>query len=133
MYVQLTTEDLALLVAALSTLTVAPAKELCHRLQEKIDLSLNQRSQEIDAAYVAAAQAQHGDDGFCEIDDGALVSIGDDPGAYVMAWVWVDAADAGICVQCGATDADNGEGYDGLCGTCADRAEVAHGEGGVLP
>ncbi len=24
-----------------------------------------------------------------EIDDGALISEGDDPGAYVMAWVWV--------------------------------------------
>jgi hypothetical protein len=28
-------------------------------------------------------------DGELEIDSGAIVSMGDDPGAYVMAWVWV--------------------------------------------
>ena len=28
------------------------------------------------------------------------------------------------CVECGGTNND-GEGYDGLCGDCADRAEIA--------
>lgn len=125
MYINLDLEELALLVAALSPLAVQPAEKLRARLQEKIDLCLNHNRMDIDAAYIAAAQVQHGDDGVCEIDDNALVSIGDDPGAYVMAWVWVDAADAGICVRCGTTNADNGEGYDGLCGICADKAEAA--------
>lgn len=48
------------------------------------------------AAYRNAARDLHQDDGTCEIDDGATVSMGDDPGAYVQAWVWVSAADAGI-------------------------------------
>ena len=29
------------------------------------------------------------------------------------------------CRSCGASS-DNGEGYDGLCGNCADRVENAH-------
>jgi len=29
-------------------------------------------------------------DGDFEVDPGAVVSKGDDPGAYVQAWVWVD-------------------------------------------
>lgn len=32
--------------------------------------------------------------------------------------------DAGICDECGKPNADNGEGYDGLCGDCADKAEA---------
>lgn len=35
-------------------------------------------------------------DGECEIDSNAVVSKGGDPGAYVMAWVWVYDDDAGI-------------------------------------
>lgn len=35
-------------------------------------------------------------DGELEVDDGAIVSRGDDPGAYVMAWLWVDNEKAGI-------------------------------------
>lgn len=38
---------------------------------------------------VAKAKEQYVRDGECEIDDDAVVSPGDDPGAYVMAWVWV--------------------------------------------
>ena len=30
-----------------------------------------------------------------EIDNGALVSEGDESGAYVAAWVWVNKLDAG--------------------------------------
>lgn len=39
--------------------------------------------------YVKAAQRIHTDEGTLEIDDNALVSNGDDSGAYVSAWVWV--------------------------------------------
>jgi len=34
--------------------------------------------------------------GEVEIDSTTVLSKGDDPGCYVMAWVWVDDADAGI-------------------------------------
>lgn len=32
-------------------------------------------------------------EGEVEVDDPAVVSRGDDPGAYVMAWLWVNAED----------------------------------------
>jgi len=44
--------------------------------------------------YQEAARKQYNRDGEIEIDeDVAVVSIGDDEGAYVEAWVWVDWAD----------------------------------------
>jgi hypothetical protein len=39
--------------------------------------------------YRQMAQALYGKDGEIEIDDNADVSRGNDPGAYVQAWVWV--------------------------------------------
>lgn len=47
-------------------------------------------------AYRDAAKRQHHREGECEIDDNATVSFGDDAGAYVQAWIWVPAADAGL-------------------------------------
>jgi hypothetical protein len=40
-------------------------------------------------ACVAKAKEQYHRDGECEINEDAVVSPGSDPGAYVMAWVWV--------------------------------------------
>jgi hypothetical protein len=39
--------------------------------------------------YRAAAQAHHRE-GELEIDPASVVSKGDDPGAYVMVWLWID-------------------------------------------
>jgi len=36
------------------------------------------------------ANDQYGRDGSVEIDDDAIISKGDEPGAYVQAWVWVE-------------------------------------------
>lgn len=47
------------------------------------------------ATYAAAAREQRHRDGDTEIDEYdpgfAIVSKGDDDGAYVMAWVWIDS------------------------------------------
>ena len=48
---------------------------------------------ETDAAYVAAARERYHRDGEVEFDEGATVSFGGDPGAYVQAWVWVPQED----------------------------------------
>lgn len=56
------------------------------------------------AKYRATAEEIHGHDGECEIDDGAVVSVSSDPGAYVMAWVWVYAKDAGLRHDCDEED-----------------------------
>lgn len=42
-----------------------------------------------DKAYIEAARKIHHKDGEVEIDEGATVSRGSDPGAYIQAWVWV--------------------------------------------
>ncbi len=47
-------------------------------------------------AYFEAARQHHHKDGELEFDDFAVVSMGDDPGAYVMGWAWVYNAEAGL-------------------------------------
>jgi len=42
-----------------------------------------------DAEYIASARDMYAVDGQVEIDEGAMVSRGDERGAYVAAWVWV--------------------------------------------
>lgn len=44
----------------------------------------------IEDQYRAAAKLFHHEEGECEIDDKAVVSVSDEGGAYVQAWVWVD-------------------------------------------
>ncbi len=46
-----------------------------------------------DEQYRQAAIGIHTEDGVLEIDSDAKVSRGDDPGAYVQAWVWVYDSD----------------------------------------
>ena len=47
---------------------------------------------EVEDAYRRAAKAQQ-KDGELEVDDDAVVSMGEDPGAYVQAWIWVPDSD----------------------------------------
>lgn len=49
--------------------------------------------------YVRAARDKHHRDGEIEVDEDACISKGDDPGAYVQAWVWVYAEDAGVKLE----------------------------------
>jgi hypothetical protein len=103
--------------------------------------------------YRAAAQEQADDD--LEIDQDAVVSSGDDAGAWVMGWTWVTDEAAGLftceecsgvftldrragdclcdecapddentCRDCGEEYADGGDGYNGRCPDCADKAEA---------
>jgi hypothetical protein len=44
---------------------------------------------ETEARYRTRAKEIYERDGEIEIDADAVVSMGDDPGAYVAAWVWV--------------------------------------------
>ncbi|HIV77298.1 MAG TPA: hypothetical protein H9899_07220 [Candidatus Sphingomonas excrementigallinarum] len=63
-----------------------------------------------------------------EMDDDAVTSVGDE-GAFVMTWTYVSNEEAGIedeaaCRTEGCDgDPDDGEGFDGFCGNCADRQE----------
>lgn len=46
-----------------------------------------------DKEYIRAARNEYEREGEIEIDSNAVVSRGDDPGAYVQAWVWVSHED----------------------------------------
>ena len=81
-----------------------------------------------DKAYIHAAREMiaggcHFDADDIEIDDNPLTSPGEDHGAWVAAWVWVSNSDADLCEECGGS-LDDGEGFDGYCGSCADKREV---------
>ncbi len=85
-HVILTADDLAVLERRLGS-----GHDLCERvrsaLSDAVDPILNTYRH-------AARRLAHS--GELEIDPGAVVSKGDDPGAYVMAWLWISDADAGI-------------------------------------
>ena len=80
-----------------------PAEAADIALAEKIEQAVTA----IDPAdpYVEAAVERWSRDGEIEIDEDAVVSRGDDPGAYVMGWLWVTNEDAGLPSE-GADDED---------------------------
>lgn len=74
-------------------------------------------------AYRKAAD-EVASDGDLELDSDARISLSDDGGCYIQMWKWIAAADANVCDERGChTPLDNGEGFDGKCGNCADREE----------
>lgn len=48
------------------------------------------------AAKYRAAAKSNAEEGELEVDDDAVVSMGGDPGAYVMSWQWVGMEEAGV-------------------------------------
>lgn len=94
---------------------------------DSIQLDAHEVELSVDPAFQASPEAQAYReaapvDDELELDESAMVSKGDDAGAWVQCWVWVDDEAAGICRICGEANADNGEGWDGMCGNCADKA-----------
>ena len=66
---------------------------LADRFQERLDDEAE--NHDVYEKYRAAADEQ-GSEGDLEFDEGAVVSIGEDAGAYVMGWKWVPADGAGL-------------------------------------
>ncbi len=88
-----------------------------------------------DERYREKARAKYAKEGECEIDGNAQISRGDEPGAYVAAWVWVysDAHDNPEPTDCdeGGSEDDEDQGparcvvhtkeccdQDGICPIC---------------
>lgn len=55
------------------------------------DFEAENRSKILDMAR------QHESEGDLELDDDAVISLGDDNGAYVQMWKWVDFAGTELC------------------------------------
>jgi len=96
----------------------------CDPKDKVLDLTVV-RDSEVEDAYRKAAKEKHANEqGNIEVDSDAAVSLSSSGGAYVQARTWIDANDADRCraAECHG-DLTDGEGYDGLCGNCADRKE----------
>lgn len=78
-----------------------------------------------DDIYRQKAREKYGSEGEIEIDDNAVISRGDDKGAYVQAWVWVYADADEECAEC---EGPLAEGDDELCAACAATAATADAE-----
>jgi ribosomal protein L12E/L44/L45/RPP1/RPP2 len=109
MQLQLTDDQIAYLLAAAGA---KPEDTVLESLAAVLNERIASNTDETDQKYREAADNEYGRDGECEIDDGAPVSRGDDPGAYVQAWVWVSNAEAGIASDGEAEDADADEEED---------------------
>jgi hypothetical protein len=88
---------------------------IAQRWREALAIPVSQDP--VAVAYRTAAQDRQRD-GEIEIDADAAVSLGDDPGAYVQAWIWIPEEEAGlgpreiICNRCGdrTNDRDSPDG-----------------------
>ena len=85
-HVLLTDHDLAVFERL-----VGAAHPICKRIRDAIV----ELDDPILAKYRVAAAAS-AREGCLEIDHAAVVSKGDDDGAYVMAWLWVSDEDADV-------------------------------------
>lgn len=92
-YLYLSKEELGLISGAMAILVAQPFKDIQVKVNERLK---EMADPEIQARHRAYRDAFPMKDGVAECDDGALVSEGDDPGAYVMGWIWVTNADAGL-------------------------------------
>ena len=82
-YVRFNSDDLDILVRRLG-----PSHPITLRVRDALDdLTNAQSSHYRDAAHELAREGE------LEIDPNAIVSKGDDAGAYVMAWLWVGDED----------------------------------------
>ena len=97
MWVNLSKEDIELVIKTLRRRGRDDGdgiQALADNIQTKLDEE--KENAEVYAKYRNAAHECFGDEGCLEFDDGAIVSIGDDDGAYVMGWRWVSADEAGV-------------------------------------
>lgn len=120
-YITMSAEELILAADALDLLDVQNAQLLAARLRARHEELMDEATQKRWEAYREGVADL--EEGVLEMDEGALVSEGGDGGAYVMTWSWVDDDVAGICSACKSPGADNGEGWNGMCGDCADKAD----------
>lgn len=130
MWINLDPKELEVIDSALYRLMASTAHDEAKAVRDKITEWEKDARSDLHKAYRDAAFMNHHRDGELEIDhesDGTcMVSKGDDPGAYVMAWVWVDNSEAGvdnICRTCGEPYKEGGDGWDGECPDCADKTD----------
>jgi len=92
MWLRLEDQELALIDAALrSARGDQPEDPDAIALADRIAAKIAEGKEPWRADYINAVET----DDELEVDDDAIVSEGGDPGAWVMAWVWITDAQAG--------------------------------------
>jgi hypothetical protein len=75
-------------------------RDVSKRLRDAIDVYDSNTTDE----YRSRAKETIAKEGDLEVDDDASVSVGDDDGAYVMAWQWIPGAASEIQADAGSSD-----------------------------
>lgn len=75
--------------------TAQPRLERARAILKQINQEQAAQTDAVCRAYRDEAQ-NHVNDGELEVDDDSLVSLSSDGGAYVQAWVWIGAQEAGV-------------------------------------
>lgn len=97
-----------------------PSRKLDEHILERLNDVIEDNENPERETYVKTAKEMYHRDGETEIDDNARVSISDDGGAYVMAWVWVNEGELDRDVEFEAEEEEEveGEPHDLLCVKC---------------
>ncbi len=120
--------DFAAVDQALQGLLAANTPETREQAREAVKLLSAAKARVASPELRALAVDLHATDEI-EIDDEGVGTSASDEGTWVQAWVWVsreEMVDASIaCLTDGCTnDPNTGEGFDGYCGSCADKQET---------
>lgn len=118
-WLQFTKDELYTLQYHMLAGTNPEALALREKIQERLD---TMNDPEIMARWASYRDAVATDDDL-SVDADAVISEGNDGGAWVMSWTWITDGEADLCSECSGS-LDDGEGYDGMCGDCADKAEA---------
>jgi len=93
MWISMPRREMLKLKRVLERTSFTPARNIgvIQKLRDTLDEALQDDKNPVLRAYRRRAEEQK--EGELEIDDDAVVSPGDSPGAYVMAWIWVEDED----------------------------------------
>jgi hypothetical protein len=101
MWINLRPDQLAMLKSLLPKVRSRQHKSAIRALLSEISVATAKQENPTLRKYADAAQAEYHEEGELEFDDGAVVSHGEDAGAYVMCWRWVDDETAGVEEEAG--------------------------------
>lgn len=129
MWINLEPEELKLVRNSLDVAgtTVPSFRPKAGKLLSKLAEIEGYACPESDPIFIARAREMYVSDEI-EIDDEPALSYADD-GVWVGGWLWVSNSAVDACEECGAIPGTSeygteGDGYNGLCPSCADEAEA---------
>jgi hypothetical protein len=126
MWVNLDTKEVELIKNSLAAAHIAIPSFVVGAVELIAKVAELQETRPEDEIFISKARELYASDE-TEIDDDPAVSHGD-CGCWVAAWVFVSFDDVEACEECRAIPGTSeygtvGDGFDGLCPSCADKAD----------